>query len=239
MFEIACGLVVKGGKEFIDKWKNNIPLFDMIFVIDNGADKEVKEALMNNCKVKQYLMQNTYRNSSRDYQKLLNMAREEKCKWIWMVDIDEEIIGTSNQQIKEFLINNNDESGAFPLVEMRNDENHYVTYRGKDARGCHKVFKPLSHFKYDLEDTHGSAIPPNCNLGNVIPILIKHYGHMTKEMREKKRKQYIEFIKKNKNENDVLELEQVWFKEELGENDEIRDINELIQRMKERNEISK
>ena len=66
------------------------------------------------------------RNQSRDYQKILEMAREEDCTWILNLDIDEYIPKFDMDYLLGHLLNTKDSSVGFPLFEMRDDDNHYV-----------------------------------------------------------------------------------------------------------------
>ena len=214
---LAVGLVVKGGKQFIENWvKSAEKIADIWFVIDNNADEEVRNILINHPNTKQYLIQkNMERNQSKDYQKIMEMAREEDCMWVWNLDIDETIIIFDRPQMFEHLLNTRDDSIGFPLFEMRGDDNHYVMVNDcspvlKHARLVHKCYKVLSHFKFNEKDKHGQSIPHNCKSGEMLPIPIKHYGHFTPELREEKRQQY----KSLNPGKDMHELEQTWLCED-------------------------
>ena len=231
--KLAIGLVVKDGKELIDKWIESADrIADVIFVIDNGADQDVKDKLITHPKVKHYLIQKDMgRNQSRDYQKILEMAREEDCTWIWNIDIDEIVPKIDIMQLKQTLLNTSADSIGFPLFEMRNDDKHYVMINDidgtlKDARLSHKCYKVLSHFAYNQKDKHGTPIPHNCKPGKMFFAPIKHYGHFNETLRNKKKKQYIE-----NNFKDKSELNATWM-----ENDdskvEIREFNKFIEREK-------
>lgn len=196
---LCIGLVVKDGKEFINKWIETVSkISGYWYIIDNGADKEVKNLLINHPYTKRYLIQNQERNMSRDYQKILDFAREDDMLWIWNIDIDELPQLEDKRNIKDlytYLINTQEESVGTPLFEMREDLEHYVmikdfTGKLKHGRTCHKLYKALSHFEFNLKDKHGQAIPHNCKAGQTLAIPIKHLGHLTKELREKKRKCY-------------------------------------------------
>jgi len=78
--KLAIGLVVKDGKQFIDQWIDCVERLGCdIIVIDNDADKEVRDKLINHKQTAQYHIQKfPNRNQSRDYQKIHEMAREEK-----------------------------------------------------------------------------------------------------------------------------------------------------------------
>jgi len=227
--KLAVGLVVQGGKEFIDKWiECAIKIADVIFVVDNGADIEVRNKLIDLVKVKQYLYQKDMgRNQSRDYQKILDMAREEDCTWVINLDIDELFAEFDIEALKNYLLNTKDASIGFPLLEMRNDDNHYIMIKDSDgtfkqARLCHKCYKILSHFKFNEKDIHGASIPHNCTPGAMVPLPIKHFGHYTKEMREEKKSQYI------KNEfKDLHEQDATWMKEDNEV--EIREFDKFIE----------
>ena len=224
VLKIAVGLVVKGGKEFIDGWIESAEkVADEIFVIDNGADKEVKDKLINHPLVKQYHIQHfSKRNMSRDYAKVLNYAREEKCHWVWIMDIDKYIASIDILDFKHFLMNTKEESIGFPLFEMRGDKEHYVavidyqTGDSKDARLSHECYKVLSHFEYDVSDEHSGVIPQNCKPGDTIAAVpIKHFGHMTAELRDEKRQKYIK-DKKDYGYDDKGELKAVWMEEDYS-----------------------
>lgn len=213
--KIAIGLVVKGGKQFIDQWKECAErIADVIFVIDNGADNEVKQKLINFSKVKQYLIQKDMgRNQSRDYQKILDMAREENCDWVWNLDIDEYVPKFDVNQLLFHLINTKDNSVGFALFEMRNDNEHYIMIelpglKPSHARTCHKLYKVLSHFEFNINDYHGCSIPHNCAPGITIKLPIQHYGHLTKELRKEKKKCYTKDVE------DKEELLGSWMKED-------------------------
>lgn len=195
MTKLAIGLVVKGGKIWIKDWITCAErLGDVIIVVDNEADKEVKDILINHPKVKRYVIQKDLeRNMSRDYQIILELAREENCDWIWNLDIDEIVPIFLKQSVMFFLVNCEFESVGVPILEMRNDKEHYVMVQEpdgapRDGRLIHKIYKVLSHFEFDKRDKHGCSIPHNCprNKG-YINLLILHFGHMTKELRNEKR----------------------------------------------------
>ena len=195
--QIGVGLVIKGNEQFIYEWLNSAEkIGNMIFVIDNGISDEARQKIINHRLVKHYYIQkNMGRNMSRDYQKLLDMMREENIDWAVNLDSDEIIPETNKEFLMGMLLNTKDESIGFPLFEMRNDDKHYVMINDmdgtlKDARLCHKCYKVLSHFKFNKKDKHGVSIPHNCKPGQVLPIVIQHYGHYTKELREEKRKAY-------------------------------------------------
>lgn len=215
--KIAVGLVVKGGNQFIDQWlecANKIA--DMMFVVDNGADELVRMKLLKCDKLKQYHLQKDMgRNQSRDYQKILEMAREEDCTWIFNLDIDEKIPSDFEMQsLQLYLLNTKDDSIGFPMFEMRGDDNHFVMaedYTGelKPCRLVHKCYKILSHFKFNEKDVHGTSIPHNCTPGGMIPLPLQHYGHFTKELREEKRRQYV-----RKDFKDTREQSSSWLEED-------------------------
>ncbi len=215
--KLAIGLVIKGGKQFIDQWIECAErIGNIILVVDNNADGEAKQKLINHSKVKQYHIQkNMGRNQSRDYQKILEMAREEECTWVLNLDIDEVIPNFDVRELYMYLLNITDVSISFPLFEMRNDSNHYVMVRAidgslKQARMCHKCYKVLSHFKFDEKDIHGSAIPHNCTPGDMVSIPIKHFGHYTKELRAEKRAQY----EKSTKYKDEMESTNTWMEDD-------------------------
>lgn len=187
---------MKDGKEFIKQWLHCVEnIADEIYVIDNGADNEVFIELINHPKVTHYLIQrNQERNMSRDYQKILDIAREQNCDWILNLDIDEYIRYIPVNIFKDYLRDSEDDSIAFPMIEMRNDNKHFVkindsTDELKIARMVHKCYKVLSHLKFNEKDKHGCSIPHNCHrTKQALNIIIEHYGHMTKELRDEKRK---------------------------------------------------
>ncbi len=214
--KLIIGLIVKGGKEHIDKWIDSINRIKCgVIVVDNGADPEVRKKLINHKFVLQYHIQNNKeRNNSRDYQKVLEMAREEDATWIWNLDIDECVPNINITELTGYLLNVKDESIGVPLIEMRNDDNHYIMVADADGnlkhgRLCHKIYKALSHFKFNEKDKHGSSIPHNCKPGELFFLLVQHFGHMTKEQRNAKRKEYEESNYKNK-----CELDGNWMKED-------------------------
>jgi len=214
--KIGIGLVVKGGKQFIDEWLSNLEILPVndVFVVDNGADEEVRQKLINHKYTKRYLVQNLPRNQSRDYQKILQMAREENCQWIWNLDIDEHVPEINKNEFLSILLNWRDESIGCPLFEMRGDKNHYVMVKDMDgnlkhARLVHKIYKVLSHFKFNEMDIHGSSIPHNCKSGDIYFVPIHHYGHMTKKLRQEKRKLY-----KTLGFKDLAEQETTWLEED-------------------------
>ena len=212
---LTVGLVVKGGKEFIDKWLEGIEKIGcMVIVIDNEADKEVRNKLINHKQVKYYIIQHGIeRNMSRDYQKILDIAKEEDTMWVWNVDIDEYISPFNIKDLIGILLNSREDSIGMPLIEMRNDDNHYImiddtTNKLKDARLCHKLYRTHSHFEFNKKDYHGCAIPHNCKPGSTINIILRHYGHYTKVLRDKKKKYYKNIIE------DKNELNAIWMQED-------------------------
>ena len=229
--KLAVGLVVKGGKQFIDQWLECVEKMNaIVLVVDNGADEIVRMKLLKCNKVKQYHIQkNMVRNHSRDYQKILDMAREEDCTWIINLDIDEVFTHLNNINFELFLLNSKSNSVGFPLFEMRNDNNHFVMvkdYTGilKPARLCHKCYKVLSHFEFNQKDIHGVSIPHNCTPGVVLPIPMQHYGHYTKELREEKKRFYTIH-----NFKDVSEQQATWMQED--DKVEIREYNKTIKEL--------
>jgi len=213
--KIGVGLVVKGGKQFLKDWIISAErIADVIFVIDNEADDIVKSTLIKHPKVKRYIIQKGLeRNMSRDYQQILDLARDENCDWLWNIDIDEYIPEFDKLALKQTLLNVSDTTIGFPLLEMRGDRKHYVMVKDKtkelkDCRLVHKCYKVLSHFAYNLKDKHGSATPHNC-ICNIrfIPIVIQHYGHMTKELRDEKRE-------RGKEGKDNYEHKSTWMEED-------------------------
>ncbi len=216
--KLAIGLVVKGGKQFIEDWiKCAEKLSKTILVVDNGADKEVKDILINHKCVKRYLIQKDLgRNQSRDYQIILEMAREEDCQWVWNLDIDEYVPKMGNvDDLLLTLLNCRDESVGLPLFEMRGDKKHFVMIKDpisgelKHARMVHKIYKLLSHFEFDKKDVHGRSIPHNCTAGEYLRIPLQHFGHMTKELRDEKRRQYT-----TKSHKDITEHISSWLEED-------------------------
>ena len=213
--KLGIGLVVKEGKEFITQWIQCAEqIADVIYVIDNGADIETFTILMNHPKVKYYLIQKDLeRNMSRDYQKILDIAREDDCEWILNLDIDEYIRQLPLSMFRVFLLDYTESSIAFPMIEMRNDNQHFVKIKDntddlKLARMVHKCYRTLSHFEFDKRDKHGCSIPHNCpRTKQAINIIIEHYGHITKEMRDKKRE-------KMGYEKDSVELTGSWMEDD-------------------------
>ena len=193
--KLLIGLVVKDGKQFINKWIKSIERIGCGFlVIDNEADCKVRKILINHPQMIQYHIQKfPDRNQSRDYQKILEMAREEKADWVWNLDIDEAVSSIDMDFLYFKLLNTTDCSIGFPLIEMRGDDKHYVMIKEfnnelKDGRLVHKLYKVLSHFEFDKNDIHGCSIPHNCPRDKAfVNIIIQHFGHLTKELREEKR----------------------------------------------------
>ena len=193
--KLIIGLVIKDGEQFIDKWIESIERIGCGFlVVDNGTDESVKTQLIRHPQMVQYHIQKfSDRNQSRDYQKILEMAREEKADWVWNLDIDECIQKIDMGELMFTLLNSTQPSIGLPLIEMRNDDQHYVMIKEannelRDGRLCHKLYKVLSHFEFDKNDIHGCSIPHNCSRDKkYINIIIQHFGHMTKELREEKR----------------------------------------------------
>lgn len=222
--KVCIGLVIKNNEEFIQDWIKSVEnICDMIIVIDNGISEEGKKLLITHPLVKHYIIQkDVERNMSRDYQKILDIAREENCQWVINLDSDELIQDFDKGMLYNFLINCEDDSVGFPLFEMRNDKEHYVMVRDymhmelKDGRLVHKAYKNLSHFKFNEKDKHGSSIPENCQRSKrFINVPIKHLGHMTKQLREEKRKKYIEFQNIVSSQlKDFAELHEPWFEED-------------------------
>ena len=214
--KLVIGLVVKGGKQFIDKWIDNIERIKCgVIVVDNGADLDVRNKLINHKYILQYHIQNDKdRNQSRDYQKILDMAREEDADWIWNLDIDEYVPEIDIEHLLNYLLNTRDDSVGVPLFEMRNDDQHYVLVADMDGklkhgRMCHKIYKVHSHFAFNQKDKHGSSIPHNCKAGELYFMPYQHYGHLTKEQRDQKKKEYEKFNFKN-----YCELKGNWMKED-------------------------
>lgn len=222
--KVCIGLVIKNNEEFIQDWIKSVEnICDMIIVIDNGISEEGKKLLITHPLVKHYIIQkDVERNMSRDYQKILDIAREENCQWVINLDSDELIINLDKKILYNFLINCEDDSVGFPLFEMRNDLNHYVMVRDymkcelKDGRLVHKAYKTLSHFKFDEKDKHGCSIPHNCQRSKrFINVAIKHLGHMTKQLRDEKRNRYIEDQKLTNEMKDFVETKEPWFEENI------------------------
>jgi len=214
--KLVIGLIVKGGKEHIDRWIDCINRLRCgLIVVDNGADQEVKKAIFNHKYLLQYhLQKGKERNNSRDYQKILNMAREEEATWVWNLDIDEFVPTIEIEKLLDHLLNTHDVSVGLPLFEMRNDMEHYVMITDfdgtlKHGRMCHKIYKTLSHFEFDQKDKHGNSIPHNCLAGEMYFLPMQHYGHLTKEMRDQKRKDYEKSSFKNS-----CEMKGNWMKED-------------------------
>lgn len=235
---IGIGLVIKGNEQFVDKWLECASkIGDWIFVVDNGLSNECRMKLINHKAVKRYHIQKGLeRNMSRDYQIILEDARKENCQWILNLDSDEYIPEISMEEFIFFLINCEKESIGFPMFEMRGDKEHFVMVKDpgkklKDGRLVHKCYKVLSHLEFDERDKHGQAIPHNCNRDKTfIPIPIQHYGHMTKKLRDEKRKKVGEW-------KDEEEEKQTWM-EENPEKITIKSWSEFInKKLKEKNEI--
>jgi len=235
--KIAIGLVVRGGKEFINEWIESAERSgDVILVVDNDADDEVREKLINHPKVVQYHKQHfKNRNMSRDYQKILDMAREEKCQWVWLLDHDKYVPEFNLNSFRTYLLNTFDKSIGFPLFEMRNDEDHYVMLpkkgeNDKHARMSHEMYKVQSHFAYDIQDEHSGVIPQNCTPSEQnVNVMIKHFGHMTKKLREEKRQKYIN-DKEKFGYDDKGELKAIWMEEDESKLDirEFKDMEKLF-----------
>ena len=212
--KLIIGLVVKGGKEFISRWIESIERMRCKFlVVDNGADKIVREKLINHPQMQQYHIQKfPNRNQSRDYQKILEMAREEKAEWCWNIDIDEVVPNINIDELYFNLLNTINVSIGFPLIEMRNDDKHYVMIKEsngelRDGRLVHKLYKVLSHFEFDKNDIHGCSIPHNCpRQKDYTNIIIQHFGHISVKLREEKRER--EGHSKDKDENMQTWLEE-------------------------------
>lgn len=196
---IGVGLVGINGKNFISDWIESADRCgDCFLVVDNGIDREAREKIIKHPKTKHYHIQHyPYRNMSRDYQKILEYAREEKCQWVWIMDFDKLVSEVDIVELKSFLLDTNVESVSFPLFECRNDIDHYVMVKDKNnvpkhARLSHEMYRVKSHFEYDTRDEHSGVLPQNCKCEDcLLWIPIKHLGHMTKELREEKRQKYI------------------------------------------------
>ena len=159
--KICVGLVVKGGKEFIDHWIECVEkIADLIVVVDNNADKEVRELLIDHPLVKSYTKQTLKRSNGRDYQLILEQARKFDVKWIWNIDIDEIVDFPQDfdkDEFADYICASNQETYTFPLFEMRNDKDHFT-----HIRTCPKLYRSFSHFKFVERDTYGGPIPDNC-----------------------------------------------------------------------------
>lgn len=214
--KLCIGLVIKNNDAFVNKWIDSANRTgDIFIIIDNGISKESREKLINHPKTKYYFIQKELeRNMSRDYQKILEIAREEDCTWIFNLDSDELVSEFDTNILMSTLLNTKDNSIGFPLFEMRGDDKHYVKVNDmdgtlKDARMCHKCYKVLSHFKFNEKDKHGTSIPHNCSPGQAINIPIQHFGHFSKALREEKRKMY-----GNESYKDFMEDKNSWLEED-------------------------
>ena len=217
---VGVGLVVKDGDQFIEKWlKSAEKIADVIFVVDNSGDKLTRSMLITHPKVKYYKLQKGLeRNMSRDYQQILEMAREEDVQWVWNIDVDEIIPVYNKIDMFPFLINTRSESVGFPLFEMRGDDKHFVRVKEadgtlRDARGVHKCYKVLSHLEFNKNDKHGRSIPHNCKVDVVVNIPIQHFGHLTKKLRTEKLKFYNDHSKGPSSYLDIAETGAEWMKE--------------------------
>ena len=232
---LGVGLVIKNGDEFIEKWLESADrIADVIFVVDNDGTTLSTAMLTSHPKVKYYKLQKGLeRNMSRDYQQLLNMAREENVDWLWNIDVDEIVPFFDKREMTQMLVNSRSESIGFPLFEMRDDDKHYVRVKEadgayKDARGVHKCFKVLSHLEYNLKDRHGRSIPHNCKVDILANIPIQHFGHMTKKLRDEKRKFYKNESNNNQNFSDASENFAEWMKEEPKEIVKWKQVKEVL-----------
>ena len=204
--KIIIGLVCGNGKQWVEKWYEQAHrIGDDIIVIDNSTDG-TGEYFLNKPKVAFYL-KNKYndRHMSRDYQRILDLARSIGATWIFNLDLDEFVSPTCTNYNFLELVNNTTGVGyastyGFILFEMIDDDQHFMKTE-YDCRLVHKFYKVLSHYKYDLTDKHGSSIPHNIEtLGPCVNFKIQHFGHYTKELRDQKINMYTNGSKKDKEE---------------------------------------
>ena len=217
--KIGIGLVIgdvpKSVKNmFFENYGNmSINIADILFVIDNTKDG-IKDIIKTwKFQTISYIKnEDNSRNMSRDYQKILNMARFYNCDWLFLLDIDEVLTGIIKEDVIEAIQNNPVyESFGFTLYEMVNDFKHYIPLSKKqDFRVCHKLFKTSPHLFFNIYDKHGQCMPHNCPAGPILKSKLLHFGHFNKELRDFKKKQYSSYVSDNN--KDKEELEAIWFK---------------------------
>lgn len=154
---------------------------------------------------------------------MLDLASFFKHKWVCYLDVDERL-DLRFINICDIIRETDADSFIFNLVHLWNDDKMFNIEYPSTMNGVslkYRMFKNIGHAQIfsNRGKLHFSPIPYRGKTSHV-PILIKHYGNLTKEMREEKYKFY---------QKEDLEHSQSSYEHLLKQDPKIKSTNEITQ----------
>lgn len=167
----------------------NSPYFDSIILLDDDSSDETYNIAQHEKLILKIKKQRKEFNDLENRNILLNIVSFFKHKWVCFIDADE-VIDPRYADFNSFTNQRNIDSVLFNMVHLWDDENVYNedyphTYNGVSLRfkmfrniGRAQIISPKGKLHFNQASYTGNVYHS--------PILIKHYGHLSKEMRKQK-----------------------------------------------------
>lgn len=195
------GLIpIRNGEVYINRWfyKNQNLVDGFIILDDNSTDDTLLsiKSIPNILEIIKSEKTDGFFNDAYNRNILLNSAKKYNPDYIFWIDVDEEWVDFLN--IRKILEQNNLINLYLPLIHMYDDETKYIKTYPNSHNGiqwkCRIVkFSEYEQFYFSENNELHFSLNPNKIYIKFYPMLIKHYGHFTEEMRIRK----FEFYSKN------------------------------------------
>ena len=168
---------------------NITPYFDAIVWLDDESTDRTYELANHEKIVIKVQKKRTEFNDLENRNTLLDIASFLKCEWLCYIDVDQ-LIDERFSDFSAFINDEHTDSVFINQIQLWDDENTYNSEYPFPAKGMspkHLMFRNIGHSQIVSRSgkLHFAPVPFRGRALHV-PILIKHYGNITKEMRQKK-----------------------------------------------------
>lgn len=199
------------------------PHFDGIIILDDDSSDKTYEVAVSRKLILKVQKRREEFNDLLNRNLLLNLASFFKHKWVCYLDIDE-TLDLRFTSIRDIIAKTDADSFIFNLIQLWDDEEIFNIEYPSTLNGIslkYRMFKNIGHAQIfsNRGKLHFRPIP-YCGKVSHVPIIIKHYGNLTKEMREEKYKFY---------QKEDLEHSQSSYEHLLKQHPKIKRTNEITQ----------
>lgn len=169
------------------------PHFDGIILLDDDSSDKTYEVAVSNKLILKVQKNREEFNDLLNRNLLLNLAAFFKHQWCCFLDVDE-VLDLRFTNIQDIINKTDADSFIFNLVQLWDNEETFNMEYPSTLNGVSlkfRMFKNIGHTQISSKrgKLHFRPIPYSGKASHV-PIIIKHYGNLTKEMREQKYKFY-------------------------------------------------
>jgi hypothetical protein len=200
------GLVpVKNGEKFIDRFLKNSNIVDGFIILDDNSTDDTLNCINKLPNIIEVIKKNKTNDGFNDaYNRnlLLNIAKKHNPDYVFWIDIDEVWVDFLN--IRETLLKYRPIQLYLPTIHLYNTDNSYIKTYPNSHFGvqwkCRIVkFSEYTDFSFSINTRLHFSLNPKEDYIKFYPMMIKHYGHFTEELREFKFNFYLK--------NDIQKLQ--------------------------------